>query len=153
MDARACFTENVAAPNSEEIVQTNAGLEFLVQDLRAEVTTMHTKIANAERRAEEAQKTAAEAQVEQTRVSNKLLQAKKALEEEQKMREQLAWRSLGTIDQLKVELAQTQQAVKSQTVTAQDIGGLRAELQQTQQKVQAQCDEIAGMEKFSDEMM
>ena len=67
--------------------------------------------------------------------------------------EQLAWRSLSTIDQLKFELAQTQQKIKFQTVTAQDIGVLRAELQQTQQKVQAQCDEIAGMEKFSDEMM
>ena len=69
---------------------------------------MRANIANAERQAEEARKTAPEAQVEQTRASNELLQAKQALQEEQKMREQLAWRSLGTIDQLKVELAQMQ---------------------------------------------
>ena len=59
---------------------------------------MRANITTNEARAEEAWKAAAEAQEEQSHVSKELLQAKKALEEEQKMSEQLAWRSLGTID-------------------------------------------------------
>lgn len=51
-----------------------------------------------------------------------------------------------------MELAHTQQ-VRYETETAKDLGGLSGELQQTWAQVESQHVEIAGMEKFSDEML
>ena len=52
-----------------------------------------------------------------------------------------------------MELTYTQEQVQSQIETVTDLGGLRAKLQQTKAQVPGQHAEIAGMEKFSAEMM
>ena len=151
--ARADATENIAGHNVGEIAQSNADLALVVRDLHVEVQTMRANIVNAETRADEARKAAEDASTQQAKVAQGLQQAKQIIEVERKLREQQVWRSMSNIGKLKMELAYTQEQVQSQSETATDLRGLLTELQQTKAKVQAQHAEIAGLEKFSDEMM